>query len=96
MSDKALREAIKDHFRRTGQENRIPDDDKSRIICDCLHITEDDIRMEVLEGVKDFHTLQERTKIGTVCGSCIDTAKTLVEFYVGRYYTDDIYTGDKK
>jgi bacterioferritin-associated ferredoxin len=96
LGDKALREAIKDHFRRTGQEDRIPDDDKSRIICDCLHITEDDIRMEVLEGVKDFHTLQERTKIGTVCGSCIDNAKTLVEFYVGRYYTDDIYTGDKK
>jgi bacterioferritin-associated ferredoxin len=51
--------------------------------------------MEILEGVKDFKTLQERTKIGTVCGKCQDTAKTLVEFYVGRYYSDDIYTGDK-
>jgi len=96
LGDKALREAIKDHFKRTGQEDRIPDDDKSRVICECLNITEDDIRMEILEGVKDFKTLQERTKIGTVCGKCQDTAKTLVDFYVGRYYTDDIYTGDKK
>jgi nitrogen fixation protein NifU and related proteins len=96
LGDKALREAIKDHYKRTGQEDRIPHDDKSRVICECLNITEDDIRMEILEGVKDFKTLQERTKIGTVCGKCQDTAKTLVEFYVGRYYTEDIYTGEKK
>jgi nitrogen fixation protein NifU and related proteins len=96
LGDKALRQAIKDYLIKSGQKERIPDEDKSRIICSCLEITEDDIRMEVLEGAKDFETLQERTKIGTVCGSCIDTAKTLVEFYVGKYYADEIYTGNKK
>ncbi len=96
LGDKALREAIKDHFKRTGQEARIPHDDKSRVICECMNVTEDDIRMEVLEGVKDLKTLQERTKLGTGCGKCIDTAKTLVDFYVGKYYTEEIYTGNKK
>lgn len=96
LGDKALRQAIKNYLINTGQQERIPDDDKSRIVCTCLDITEDDIRMEVLEGAKDFETLQERTKIGTVCGSCIDTAKTLVNFYVGKYYADEVYTGGKK
>ncbi|MCK4812502.1 MAG: iron-sulfur cluster assembly scaffold protein [Candidatus Marinimicrobia bacterium] len=94
LGDKALREAIKNYYIKSGQEDRIPHDDKSRIICECLNITENDIRMEVLEGAKDFQTLQERTKIGTTCGKCIDTAKTLVEFYVGKYYADDIYKGN--
>ncbi len=96
LGDKALRQAIKDYLINTGQQERIPDEDKSRIVCTCLDITEDDIRMEVLEGAKDFKTLQERTKIGTVCGSCIDTAKTLVNFYVGKYYADEVYGGNKK
>ena len=93
LGDKALREAIKDHFRKTGQEDRIPHDDKSRIVCNCLDISEDDIRMEVLEGVKDFQGLQERTKIGTVCGQCKKDAERLVDFYVGKYYSEDIYKG---
>ncbi|MDZ7822108.1 MAG: iron-sulfur cluster assembly scaffold protein [Candidatus Marinimicrobia bacterium] len=96
LGDKALREAIKDYYRKTGQEDRIPDDDKSRTICNCLDISEEDIRMEVLEGVKDFSSLQERTKIGTVCGQCVDDAKTLVNFYVGKYYSEEIYTGNNK
>lgn len=96
LGDKALRQAIRDYLTKSGQEARIPKDDKSRVICNCLDITEDDIRMEVLEGAKDFKTLQERTKIGTVCGSCIDTAQTLVNFYVGKYYADEIYSGKEK
>ncbi|MBW6458670.1 MAG: iron-sulfur cluster assembly scaffold protein [FCB group bacterium] len=95
LGDKALRQAIKDYLTKTGQGHRIPHDDKSRIICECLNISEDDIRMEILEGVKDFKTLQERTKIGMVCGNCIDTAKTLVDFYVGKYYTEEIYKSKK-
>ncbi|MBN2781485.1 MAG: iron-sulfur cluster assembly scaffold protein [Candidatus Marinimicrobia bacterium] len=94
LGDKALRQAIKNYYEKTGQHHRIPHDDRSRIICECLNITEDDIRMEILEGVKDFETLQERTKIGTVCGKCKDTAKTLVDFYVGKYYADEVYKGN--
>lgn len=93
LGDKALRAAIKDFYKNTGQTERIPHDDKSRIICDCMNVSEDDIKMEVLEGVKDFKTLQERTKIGTMCGKCVKKAERLVDFYVGKYYADDIYKG---
>lgn len=96
LGDKALREAINDYYIKTDQKDKIPHDEKDRIVCKCLDVTENDIRMEVLEGVKDFHTLQERTKAGTGCGQCIDEVKTLLNHYVEKYYKNEIYLGDKK
>jgi len=96
LGDKALKEAIIDYYRKSGQVNRIPKSAKSRIVCHCLDVSEEDIKMEVLEGVKDFATLQERTKVGTGCGKCIDEVKTLLNNFVERYYKDSVYTGDKK
>ena len=52
--------------------------------------------MQVLEGVKDFHTLQERTKVGTGCGQCIDEVNVLLNGYVEKYYKDKVYYGDNK
>lgn len=96
LGDKALREAINDYYRKTGQKNKIPHDEKDRIVCKCLDVTENDIKMEVLEGVKDFETLQERTKVGTGCGKCINEVKELLNKYVLKYYKNDIYIGDNK
>ena len=67
------------------------------VVCECLNITAEDIRMEVLEGAKDFHVLQERTKAGTMCGKCRDRAEELVRMYVDQYYGDELYAaGGKK
>ena len=96
LGDKALREAINDFYTKTGQNDKIPHDDKDRIVCKCLDVTENDIKMEVLEGVKDFNTLQERTKVGTGCGECIDEVKILLKHYVEKYYKDEIYLGENK
>ena len=61
LGDKALREAINDYYRKSGQPEKIPHNKESRIVCQCLNVTEEDIKMEVLEGVKDFDELQKRT-----------------------------------
>jgi NifU-like protein involved in Fe-S cluster formation/bacterioferritin-associated ferredoxin len=94
LGDKALREAINDYYKKNGQEEKIPHDKLSRIVCNCLDISENDIRMEVLEGIKDFHSLQERTKVGTGCGKCIDEVKELLNKYIKKYYKDEVYKGE--
>ncbi len=96
LGDKALRDAIKDYFKRTNQTDRIPSESESEIICTCLNVTIEDIKMEVLEGVKDFKGLQERTKVGTGCGKCIERVKIVMNEFVEKYYKDDIYKGDVK
>ena len=95
LGDKALREAIKDYYQKTGQEDKIRKEYDARVVCECLDVTEEDIKMEVLEGTKDFHALQERTKVGTGCGKCIKEVKELFEKYKEKYYKDEFYTGVK-
>lgn len=93
LGDKALREAINDYYRKTGQLDLIPHDKESRVVCHCLNVTEHDIKMEVLEGVKDFDELQKRTKAGTGCGKCVDEIKKLMNDFVDKYYKDEVYKG---
>ena len=94
LGDKALKEAINDYYKKTGQKDKIAHDAKDKIICKCLNVSENDIRMEVLEGVKDFQTLQERTKAGTGCGKCIDDVKDILNLYIKKYYKNKIYIGE--
>jgi len=96
LGDKALREAINDFYRKSGQESRIPHNSESRVVCNCLNVTEEDIKMEVLEGVRTLAMLQERTKAGTDCGKCIEDLKTTLQFYVDKFFKDEVYSGDKK
>lgn len=91
LGDKALKEAINDYYRKTNQLDKIKGNDKKNIICECLSVSEEEIKMEVLEGVKTFDELQSRTKIGTGCGKCIDKAKKILEMYVTKYYKEPIY-----
>jgi len=73
LGDKALRAAINDYYERQGMTEKV-DRTGSKIVCSCMNISEDDIEHEVLEGVKTFEQLQERTKISTACGKCKDIA----------------------
>jgi len=91
LGDKALRAAIDDYFNRLGKENPYKEKKSSQVVCECFNITEDDIKMEVLEGALNFETLQERTKIGTNCGKCIEKAKQTLEKYVNMYYKEKTY-----
>lgn len=92
LGDKALREAVIDYYKKSEQLDRIPKD-TTIVVCKCLNVTEEDIKMEVLEGVKDFVTLQERTKVGTGCGKCIEEVKTILNDFVAKYYDGETYCG---
>lgn len=93
LGDKALREAINDYYRNSNQAEKIPHNKEAKIVCQCLNVSEEDIKMEVLEGVKDFDELQKRTKVGTGCGKCTAEVKQLLGEYVEKYYKDEIYKG---
>ena len=62
LGDKALREAINDYFRKTGQYDRVVTD--SPIIDNKLKITERDIENSVIEGAKTLKEVQQKTKVG--------------------------------
>ncbi len=85
LGDRALRAAIDDYYRRNGMEEKVHKREE-KVICKCMNITDHDIEEAVLEGVRDFVTLQERTKVSTVCGECKDEVKALMNKYINKYY----------
>ncbi|MEI6756391.1 MAG: iron-sulfur cluster assembly scaffold protein [Chlorobium sp.] len=78
LGDKALRAAINNYYTRNGQEDKVKQE-QVKIICQCMNITDHDIEDAVLEGARTYFELQERTKLGTVCGQCKDEAELLLE-----------------
>ena len=52
----------------------------ARIICDCIGVTDRDIMDAARDGAVTWNELQQKTKIGTVCGKCRTQAmEVLVE-----------------
>lgn len=85
LGDKALRAAINDYYRRNGMEGKIQEK-KVKVVCECMNVTDHDIEEAVLEGAQDFNTLQERTKVSTVCGECKDEVTAVMNKYIKKYY----------
>jgi len=85
LGDKALRAAIDDYYTRNGMPERVKAE-KEHIICQCLGITDAEIEQAVLEGAGNYYQLQERTKIGTVCGKCKEKSLKLLEEYKSKYF----------
>jgi nitrogen fixation NifU-like protein len=86
LGDKALRAAIDDYYKRNGMEERIRREE-SRIVCQCMNVTDHDIEDAVLEGARSYYELQEHTKLGTVCGQCRDEAVKLLEKYIRQHFS---------
>ncbi len=84
LGDKALRAAINDYYRKTGQKDKIREE-KAVVICKCMNITDREIERTVKEGVKTYKELQEKTKIGTVCGKCRKKTEELLHQYLHLY-----------
>ena len=84
LGDKALRAAIDDYFKRNGMEGRI-EAEKSRIICQCLNVTDKDIENAVKGGIRTYDELQQATKAGTSCGQCKDESLELLHEYIHLY-----------
>ena len=84
LGDKALKEAVYDYYRRTGQKEKIPVKAK-KVVCECLNVTEEEIEEDILEGVDTFERLQERTKISTGCGKCRKEAEDVFNRFKKKY-----------
>ncbi|NTV93507.1 MAG: iron-sulfur cluster assembly scaffold protein [Chlorobiaceae bacterium] len=78
LGDKALRAAINDFYTRNGMLDKVKQS-QVKIVCQCMSISDHDIEDAVLEGARTYFELQERTKLGTVCGQCKDEAESLLE-----------------
>ena len=85
LGDKALRAAINDYYMRNGMEDKVKKE-KARIICQCMNVTDQEIEDAVLDGARTYYQLQERTKLGTVCGQCKDEAERLLGEYVRKHF----------
>ena len=48
-----------------------------KVICNCLDVSEADIRKEIAAGA-DLAALQEKLKCGTSCGSCVPEIKRML------------------
>lgn len=84
LGDKALRAALNDYFRKTGQYDRIITEG-SKIVDEKLKITERDIEQAVLDGAKTLEDLQSMLKIGAEDPSCLPEAEQLLRFYRDKH-----------
>ena len=85
LGDKALRAAINDYYNKNGMRDKI-EKEEARIICQCMNVTDEEIEHAALEGARTFYELQERTKLGTVCGQCEGEATRLLGEYVKKHF----------
>lgn len=85
LGDKALRSAVNDFYRKSGQTDKI-EIEAGRIIDKVLKITDHDIEEAVLEGADTLEKVQQRTKVGTGDPSCIPEVEQLIRFYKEKYF----------
>ena len=88
LGDKALRAAINDYYFRNGMANKIKKEE-ARLVCQCMNVTDSEIEHAVLDGARTYYQLQEKTKLGTVCGQCKDEATRLLEDYIKKHFSKD-------
>ncbi|MDD5043364.1 MAG: iron-sulfur cluster assembly scaffold protein [Patescibacteria group bacterium] len=85
LGDKALRQAINDYFRKSGQLARV-EVGNYRVLDKVLKITDRDIEEAVLEGADTLEKVQAKTKVGTGDPGSLPEVEKLVSFYVQKYY----------
>jgi len=85
LGDKALRSAINDYFRKSGQNERIVIEG-AKIIDKILKVTDKDIEEAILEGARTFEDVQKKTKVGVQDKSCIPEVEQLIRFYTEKYF----------
>ena len=79
LGDKALRAAIENYYETHGKADKIFWK-RREIICSCLDVDRAEIEsLFYNDNVKTFEELQDKTKLGTSCGACIEKAKALLK-----------------
>ena len=85
LGDKALRDAINDYFKKSGQEDKIIFDG-AKIIDKMTKVTDKDIEEAVLEGAITFEDVQKKTKVGIKDKNCIPEVEQLIRFYREKFF----------
>jgi bacterioferritin-associated ferredoxin len=85
LGDKALRAAINDYFRKTGQHDRIITEG-SKVIDEKLKITDHNIEEAVLEGARTLEDVQKKLKVGVASPEAIPEIEQLIRFYNEKFY----------
>ena len=85
LGDKALRAAIDDYYRRNEMADKVRAEE-AIIVCECMGVTDHEIEHAVLDGARTYLELQERTKLGTVCGQCKNEAMSLLNHYIEMHF----------
>jgi len=88
LADKALKEAVNDYFKKTGQNDRLQES-PAKIVDKILKITDHDIEHAVLEGALTFEDVQKKTKVGIHDKECRTEVEKLIEEYKTKYFGDD-------
>jgi len=85
LGDKALRSAVNDYFKKTGQFERVMVE-QGRIIDNVVKVTDHDIEEAVLEGADTLEKVQQKTKVGTGDPACLPEVEQLIRFYKEKYF----------
>ena len=88
LGDKALRAAINDYFIKSGQDERVQDENV-KVIDKILKITNRDIEEAILEGARTLEEVQERTRVGIQDKNCIPEVKKLIGYYINKHFGDN-------
>ena len=88
LGDKALRSAINNWFKKTGQTERVMVEG-SRVLDPNTKVTEADIEEAVLDGALTLGAVQKRTKVGVGYPKCIPEVEELIRFYREKYFGPD-------
>jgi bacterioferritin-associated ferredoxin len=75
LGDKALRAAVENYLEKKGESKKKP----SKIICECLGVSERELDLSVAAGEQTFAEFQQRTKAGTGCGKCVAKIKKMLQ-----------------
>jgi NifU-like protein involved in Fe-S cluster formation/bacterioferritin-associated ferredoxin len=86
LGDKALRAAVNQWFKKTGQQSRIVAEG-TRFVDPNTKVTEADIEEAVLEGATTLAAVQQRTKVGIGNPKCIPEVEELIRFYREKYFS---------
>ncbi len=87
LGDKALRAALNDWFKKTGQFQRI-EVEGAKLIDPNTKTTEADIEEAVLEGATTVEAVQKRTKVGIGYPECLPQVEELIRFYREKYFDE--------
>jgi len=55
-----------------------------KIVCNCMNITNGDIKKAVEDGADTLEKVQEMTEAGTVCGVCCDDIQNLIDYFTSE------------